>query len=105
MDYRTYNEVPAYTQAQWDGDKLLNEDSAIKWSGKVPPPPIDTKVRVTFNKLGTGTVMGYFTEGGWLGLLVKFHKPPAWYTRQHNGNPLGHVFGVEFELFEDEKTA
>jgi hypothetical protein len=90
--------LPAYSFARWEGDELLNRDAPVKWSNDLPPPAIGTKVHVTMNRLGTGVVRGYFVECGWLGLLVEFLNPPEWYVKQNShSNPLGHVFGAEFQ--------
>ncbi len=94
---------PAYEIARWseDGKTLLNAADRVKWSKDIPLPGIGTKINVKMNSLGPATVKGYFTEYGWLGLLVEFHNPPAWWIKQ-NGRPapdkLGHVFAIEFEV-------
>ena len=51
-------------------------------------PKVGTRVRVKMNRLGFGTVRGYFlAEGGdgglrFLGLAVELEDPPAEYVRQ-----------------------
>ena len=61
-----------------------------RWGGKFDVPAVGSHVQVTYNGLGTATVDGYFTEGGFLGLLLTLDKP----TR--NGSRC-HSFGTEFE--------
>jgi hypothetical protein len=73
-----------------------NNRDIIKWSGGPHVPGIGDKVNVTMNGLGEGTVRGYFTSTGWLGVAVSLDNPPDWYTWQNEGkNPLAFVFGAE----------
>ena len=88
-NYHEFLDLSAgWQQAQWgerpvNGDRqLLNEPDPYKWSGENPPPAIGAKVKVYMNGFGNGTVVGYFAEYGWLGVLVKIAKPPAWWVRQ-----------------------
>lgn len=70
-----------------------------KWSGKLPPPAIGSKVRINFNELGRGTVEGYFVEAGWFGIRVRLSREPGW--RKKNSAARGKpalVFGPELEL-------
>lgn len=101
--YAKHDTLPAYELAQWDADgrTVLNKD-AVKWGNEgIAPPAIGTRIQVTMNNLGPGTVRGYFTECGWLGLLVEFHEPPQWWVKQNAPNrPLGHIFGIEFKPAE-----
>jgi hypothetical protein len=59
------------------------------------PPAIGTKVKVTMNGLGTGTVTGYFVEHGWLGVHVKADNRPEWHKNAHPDVDEYLVFGVE----------
>ena len=61
------------------------------------PPGIGARVRITFNQWGTGTVAGYFTEDGFLGLLVKPARVPEWARQQRWPGPYCTVFGPEIE--------
>jgi hypothetical protein len=92
LDYHEFTELPEFTVPQWRGDKMLNVSDPYKWSGKTTPPEIGTNVRIYLSDLGTGDVLGYFAEYGWLGVLVKLHDPPHWWNRA-NGN--AHLFGVD----------
>lgn len=96
-DYRTFTSVPAFERAIWEGDKLVNEAAAIKWSGDLNPPAIGAQIVVTMNRLGPATIEGYFVEAGWLGLLCRLHNAPDWHREQRGGDPIAHIFGVEFE--------
>lgn len=68
------------------------------WTNKVLPQ-IGARVRVTFNGLGTGTVVAYFREAGYIGVEVRPDKRPDWHIRQ-NGDRHPHylVFGAEIEV-------
>jgi hypothetical protein len=102
MQYTIHRTIPEYELARWNGDTLINREAACKWGGATAPPEIGTKIRVTMNRLGTGIVRGYFTEGGWLGLPVELLNPPAWWLQQNPGRPHAHVFGPEFKLYAAE---
>lgn len=65
-----------------------------KWSGAFPVPTIGQKVKVTMNSMGTGTVLDYFWEHGFLGVRVILDKPPKWF-REQNNSPVAMVFGTE----------
>lgn len=107
MTYTKHDTLPAYELARWDDPKDAmpsnrGTTTLPLWGNKdTPPPAIGARIQVTMNNLGPGTVRGYFVEGGWLGLLVEFHNPPAWWVKQNAPNrPLGHIFGIEFKLPE-----
>jgi hypothetical protein len=101
--YQEFTELPAFTRAQWDGNKLLNDADPFKWGGNNPPPPVGAKVKLYLNDFQGGTVVGYFVEHRWLGVLVKISKPPKWWVRQtkaRGADPKttnGHFFGVDLE--------
>lgn len=94
--------IPLPTVApEYDTDRnIINKPDpsrALLWSGSFLPQRGD-KVRINFNQLGTGTVVAYFTEHGWLGVHVKLDKPPAWHRKQNAGREFSDqalVFGAE----------
>lgn len=95
--YHEFTELPAWTRPVWKGDGVANDADPYKWSGtKNDPPAIGAKV-TTYNGYGTGTVLTYFAEYGWLGVKLALDNPPAWYVRQNNGNPAAHFFGIDLE--------
>jgi hypothetical protein len=103
-NYHELQALPAYTAPQWGPDKQLQNDAdPYKWSGSKAPPAIGATVQVHMNQFGKGTVVGYFAEYGWLGVLVKIRKPPLWWKRQmkdQGKNPAttnGHFFGLDLE--------
>ena len=66
-----------------------------KWSNARLIQPGD-KVKVTFNTLGTGTVVGYFVQEGFVGLEIKPDQRPDWHITQNGSNhPHYTVFGAE----------
>ena len=67
-----------------------------KWSGYGSIPPVCATVLVVINALGPATVVAHEILEGWLGLRVRYHKPPAWWHRQNEDpNRCGLVFGSE----------
>lgn len=76
----------------------MNAINSGKWSGRkyMPVPDVGTVVNVTMNGLGLATVLSHHVVEGWLGVMVRFHNPPEYYTRQNHGaNPPGLVYGAE----------
>jgi hypothetical protein len=73
------------------------------WSNTLQPPAVGDRVDVRMNGFGPGTVTGYFTEFGYLGVYVKVDRLPDWYVKQNKGKekdanygtPM--VFGVEVD--------
>jgi hypothetical protein len=101
MTIQHTNTLPAYTKAVYVDGMVANKDAGLIWGRKddVAPPAIGSAVTVTINQLGTGTVIGYFTQEGYLGLVVQLVAPPAWFLKQNNNrNPACHVFGPEFKI-------
>jgi hypothetical protein len=93
-------ELPAYAAPIRDGDTVLNYGETPLWSGDGPPARIGTRVLVTMNALGYGTVRGYFIESGWLGIYVELENPPDWWKKQNKDIPPGKkrwsmLFGIE----------
>lgn len=70
-----------------------------KWSNVHPIPPVGTKVIVTMNRLGPGTIDGYFVEDGYVGVYVILHEPPAWWVKQNISTPgrRAMLFGAEIK--------
>lgn len=103
MAIQKLDSLPAWTQLQWSGDQIVNRSDPYKWGGKQPPPAIGANVIVGVNSIGPGEVLGYFEEGGFLGVLVRPDHPPEWYVKQNGGDPIGpnvhpcHVFGPELK--------
>lgn len=93
-----HNPLPVWQRAIWDGDKVLNGGPAPRWSSDIDPPPIGTRIMVNFNQFGTGTVVGYFTESGWLGVVVDIDKQPAWHLKQNGPDTRILCFGPEIDL-------
>ena len=92
----TYDALPAYEQAVWHDGKV--NPAAIKWGGKLAPPHVGTEIVVTmWTTPGRRRVTGYFTEGGWLGLLVRMYTAPDWH-RKKNRDGMAYIFGPEFRL-------
>lgn len=75
----------------------------LNWAGPHDVPAVGARVEVTMNSFGPGTVRGYRTEPGndartihFLFLEVHVDAPPAWFARDHPGEHLIAVTGVEF---------
>jgi hypothetical protein len=109
-NYSEFKDLPAnWSRAVWGpkpekGDaKLINDADPFKWSGDKDPPAIGEKVKVYMNGFGPGTVTSYFVEYGWLGVLVKFDKPPKWWVKQTKDSgkdpktTCGHCFGLDLQ--------
>ena len=67
------------------------------WSGLAEPPQLGDQVVVGVNGIGLGTVVGYFTESGFLGVMVLPKHPPAWYVKQNGPDAIAYTFGAELK--------
>ena len=99
MSYQQFATPPQYETGHWQ-DKKPVKATGVTWFNANPPPAIGAKVRANFNKLGTGEVVGYFVEDGFLGLLVTLDNPPDWHVKQNGRGVKAHLFGPEFEPVE-----
>lgn len=90
--YTEYNTIPQHVRfiAQ-DGKRI---PKALKWSGANAVPAIGATVRTS---VGAATVLRYFSEHGWLGLLVRPTNPPEWYVNQNGRMGTCCVYGAEQE--------
>lgn len=95
MSFTEHASPPAFEPAKWEGDKILNEPGALKWSGGKPLPAIGDVVKLAVNGCGLGEVVGYFTEDGWLGVKLHLQAPPEWFLKQNKGNVPAFAFGRE----------
>ena len=71
------------------------------WANHGDVPPVGTRVCVTFNGFGNGTVVGHKIQDEYfLMLLVKVDKiPKSFKQRGHSG--IVHASGTEYRLLED----
>lgn len=102
MTYQQFEALPQYETGHWQ-DREPVKTAGVTWFNANPPPPIGAKVRATINRLGTGEVVGYFVEDGYLGLLVTLDDPPDWHVKQNGRGRKAHLFGPEFEPVEGSK--
>jgi hypothetical protein len=75
---------------------------ALLWSGDFIPARGD-RVHIRMNEFGDGTITGFFTEHGWLGLIVKLDAAPAWHRKQNRGHKYQGsvlVFGAEVKKLD-----
>ncbi len=70
--------------------------AAGKWSGKHIPPAIGATIKINFNGLGEGEVVGYEVASRWLAMRVRLTKAPAWLIKQGGGKAPSLIFGAEF---------
>ncbi len=98
MTYTVYDTVPPHLIMP----TKPFDPNFVKWVNPKAPPPVGTRIRVNFNRLGTAVVKKYFIEENFLGLMVSFDDPPEWYCKQNGFDRLGHIFGPEFELVDRE---
>lgn len=88
----------------WRYDPLPNRyeldevPTEAKWSGKDRVPAIGEQIGINFNHLGTGVVLDYLIEHGWLGVRVHLDRPPDWFRKQNPHRSWAIVFGTEIKL-------
>lgn len=94
--YQGYTELPGFEKVTFqDGKPQATATTLPRWSGTAEPPPLGSCVNVTMNAIGPAQVIGYFSQAGWIGLIVKPYTPPAWFIKQNGYDAQGHVFGAE----------
>lgn len=96
MSYQQLENLPVYQTGQNCDGKSITTAGVANWFNSAPPPPIGACVLATFNRLGAGSVVGYFVEDDFLGLLVRLEDPPAWHVKQNGRDRKAHLFGTEF---------
>lgn len=91
------------------------EGIRLAWSGSMPLPEVGDKITITMNSIGPARVMGYFMEGGYLGVMTKALRPPKWLREQRKEEAsrtdmpqwwrdgIGCEFGTEIEPFTERK--
>ena len=59
------------------------EFERLQWVANKPLPAVGSEVTVKVNGIGRSTVLRYFVEHGFVGLLVQPLNPPTWYKNQN----------------------
>lgn len=77
--FRRHATVPPYTRDPFAQD-------VFKWSADFDVPSIGEDVIIRINGIGRARVVGYASQGGYLGLMTVPYSPPDWWIRQ-NGPP------------------
>ena len=69
------------------------------WSGIGEPPAVGTRVTISVNGIGPGTVTGYAVQGGYLSAMVLADDAtrPEWHKKQNPSNEPFIVFGAELK--------
>lgn len=80
---------------QHDNTPVRIDEEPPRWSGTTPPPAIGATVNVRINAFGPSTVLRYFTQHGFLGIVVRPHRYPDWFKKQNPRRKDIHVFGAE----------
>jgi hypothetical protein len=78
------------------------DETAPLWSSLKPPPEIGDRINVRVNWIGTCTVLRYFVEHGYLGILALPDKCPEW-MREQNGTTKVHLFGIDLDYERAEE--
>jgi len=92
------------------------EFEKLAWGSDQPFPAVGSEVTVKINGIGRSTVLKYFVEYGFIGLLVQPIDPPAWYRKQNESKTDSalydwepcHVFPAEcaeLQVRKDDGTA
>tara|TARA_B100001094_G_C18019469_1_gene714330 strand:- start:219 stop:566 length:348 start_codon:yes stop_codon:yes gene_type:complete len=76
------------------------EFDELQWVANKPLPSVGSDVTVKINGIGRSTVLKYFVEHGFIGLLVQPHNPPTWYASQNGADEPCHVFPAECLEFQ-----
>ena len=71
-------------------------EGAVLWSGNNPPPKLGEKFKPTLNGWDgkyEGTVVGYSTLGGWLGIILDMWDRPEWHRKEFPTQSAGYFAG------------
>tara|TARA_B100001778_G_C18243692_1_gene474585 strand:+ start:148 stop:495 length:348 start_codon:yes stop_codon:yes gene_type:complete len=71
------------------------EFEKLQWVSSKPIPAVGSEVEVKMNSIGRSTVLKYFVEYGFVGLIVQPQNPPTWYIKQNGADEPCHVFPAE----------
>jgi len=71
------------------------EFEKLQWVTNKPIPAVGSEVEVKINGIGRSTVLKYFVEHGFIGLVVQPQNPPTWYIKQNGADEPCHVFPAE----------
>jgi len=94
-DYFEYGTtLPDYSFAFDSEDEPVPNPKHLRWSDNLPPPSIGAKTRAP-GDLGEGQVVGYFSEHGYLGVLIRLDAPPKWFVEQNGATTPCHIYGAE----------
>jgi hypothetical protein len=93
----TYNLTECPTWRPYTDGSADDPTLAPYWAPRTfnAPPAIGTRVYVFMNKFGLGTVTGYFTEHGFLGVHVRPDVRPGWHVKKNPDRDVICVFGSE----------
>lgn len=97
MSITTHKTLPAYAEITRDdrGLPVPDPEGRALWSGEAPPPAIGDRVRIAVNGIGMATVISYFVQEGYLGVLTEVDAWPENLAKQNGDNRSCHVFGIE----------
>lgn len=88
--------VPPHTRDPFAQD-------VFKWSADFDVPSIGEDVIIRINGIGRAKVVGYASQGGYLGVMTVPYSPPDWWIRQ-NGPPSPDngalAFGAEISCIQ-----
>lgn len=72
------------------------EFDSLSYGGSDNPiPAVGTMLMVKMNGIGKATVLKYFVEHGYIGMIVQPVEPPEWYVKQNGADEPCHVFPAE----------
>ncbi|PIF73742.1 hypothetical protein CLU95_0841 [Variovorax sp. 54] len=86
--FRRHATVPPHTRDPFAHD-------IFKWSAEFEVPLIGEDVLIRINGIGRAKVVGYASQGGYLGVMTMPYSPPDWWVRQ-NGSPSSDNAAVAF---------
>ncbi|BEP58690.1 MULTISPECIES: hypothetical protein [unclassified Variovorax] len=94
--FRRHATVPPHTRDPFAHD-------LFKWSADFEVPSIGDDVIIRINAIGRAKVVGYASQGGYLGVMTVPYSPPDWWIL-HNGAPnrdnAALAFGAEISRID-----
>lgn len=99
--FRRHATVPPHTRDPFAQD-------VFKWSADFEVPSICDDVLIRINGIGRAKVVGYASQGGYLGVMTVPYSPPDWWVLQ-NGAPspdnAALAFGAEISCINTGEGA
>lgn len=99
MQIRTFQDLPAWEPVVHTvaGIQPQSSGEVLRWGTRdlATPPAVGDIIHCRVNGIGECRVLGYFHDGGYLGVAVRVLHPPLWFIKQNGEERRAFLFGNE----------